>query len=152
MLFNSYLFWLFFAIVALVYWRLERRAQNIWLLVVSYVFYACWDWRFTWLLAVATALTHQCALAIDKPDATERQRKLWLAIGLLWNLGSLFFFKYCGWFVESFGALLRVAGLGDPGWVVQIALPVGISFFSFQLVEAISRMCIARNRQPRGTG
>ena len=72
MLFNSYLFWLFFAMVALVYWRLERRAQNVWLLAVSYVFYACWDWRFTWLLALATALTYHCALAIaDAANLTD---------------------------------------------------------------------------------
>jgi len=148
-LFNSYLFWLFFAIVALVYWRLERRAQNVWLLAVSYVFYACWDWRFTWLLALATALTYHCALAIDKPDATERQRKLWLTIGLVWNLGSLFFFKYCGWFVDSLGALMQVVGMPAPGWVVHIALPVGISFFSFQLVSYLAD--VYRQKSPATT-
>jgi D-alanyl-lipoteichoic acid acyltransferase DltB (MBOAT superfamily) len=53
-------------------------------------------------------------------------------------LGSLFFFKYCGWFVESLDALLRLAGQNPTGWVVSIALPVGISFFTFQLVSYLA--------------
>lgn len=138
MLFNSYLFWIFFGFVALVYWRLGQRAQNLWLLFVSYVFYACWDWRFLGLLGAATLLTYCAALRIDKAGATPSMRRAWLSLGLLWNLGSLFFFKYCGWFVESLDAFLKLAGQSPTGWVVSIALPVGISFFTFQLVSYLA--------------
>jgi alginate O-acetyltransferase complex protein AlgI len=147
-LFNSYLFWIFFGFVALIYWRLGQRAQNRWLLFVSYVFYACWDWRFLGLLGAATLLTYAVAQRIDKAGATPGARRAWLALGLLWNLGSLFFFKYCGWFVESLDALLKLAGQSPTGWVVSIALPVGISFFTFQLVSYLADV-YGRNPRPR---
>lgn len=137
MLFPTFEFWIFFLTVVLVYWQLPHRAQNRWLLAASYFFYAWWDWRFLGLIGGATILGYISALKMDDPGRTKTGRRVWLGIGLAGLLGSLFYFKYAGWFVESARDFMQAAGLGDPGWVVKIGLPVGISFFTFQLLSYV---------------
>lgn len=135
MLFTSFTFWAFFAVVALVYWRLGHTARGYWLLGANIVFYGWWDWRFLGLLAGAVLVTFYCALKIDREETGERQRRIWLAVALTWLLGWLFFFKYAGWFLESAEALARLAGFEGTPWVFRVVLPVGISFYTFQLLS-----------------
>ncbi len=130
MLFNSYTFWLFFAVVILVYRRLPHRAQNRFLLVASYVFYGYWDWRFLGLILLSTAVDYFAALALAK-----RKRRGPLLVSLVFNLGLLAAFKYAGFFVHEAVALCQRLGLDIPQPVLGIVLPVGISFYTFQTLS-----------------
>lgn len=134
MLFNSFTYALFLPLVFLLYWlpfkRIRLGWQNVILLVSSYFFYCCWDWRFAFLIAFTSASSYFSAQFIEK--AKVERRKLWLAINLIVNLCILGFFKYAGFFVDSFRALMSLFGLSIEGPALQIILPVGISFYTFQ--------------------
>ena len=97
MLFNSLEFGVFFAAVFTVYLLLPRRAQNVLLLLASYVFYAAWDWRFLSLLWVSTAVDYTVGRAL-RAETDSRKRRLLVSISLATNLGILGFFKYAGFF------------------------------------------------------
>lgn len=133
MLFNSVNFAIFFPIVFFIYWVVLKKNlkwQNIFLMLASYVFYACWDWRFVFLLAFSTFLDFICGLKIF--DATTHQKKkLWLLICTLVNIGFLGFFKYYNFFIDSFQEFLQLFGLTPHLHTLQIILPVGISFYTF---------------------
>lgn len=134
MLFHTFQFWFFFAVVFALYWRLPARWQNAVLLVASALFYGIWNWKFLGVLIASTIVSYHCALRIHAAAGDAATRKKWMALAVTWNLGALFFFKYCGWFVHEAAGLMRTFGLGDPGWTLKIAAPVGISFFTFQLL------------------
>jgi len=134
MLFNSAIFFLFLAIVLPVYYALSRRAQNFWLLVASYVFYGYWDWRFLSLLAISTVVDYVCGLKIESAPET-RVRKRFLLLSVAANLGILGFFKYFNFFTGSAEALLDAFGLKPSFPLLQIVLPVGISFYTFQTMS-----------------
>lgn len=132
MLFNSLDFALFFVVVFACYWMLQRRLfwQNALLLSSSYFFYACWDWKFLFLLVFSTLLDYFSGILIER--STHRKTRLfwlWLSIGC--NLGFLGFFKYYNFFISSFQELLSNFGLHASTWTLQIILPVGISFYTF---------------------
>lgn len=133
MLFNSFEYLLFFPIVFALYWSINKydlKWQNVLLLVASYYFYSCWDWRFVFLLAFSTGLDYYSGIIIH--EATdERKRKLWLYLSVGINLGFLGFFKYYNFFVDSFADLLRQFGFKPHYSTLQIILPVGISFYTF---------------------
>lgn len=96
MLFNSLQFILFFPIVFALYWWLNKKSlkwQNILLLVASYYFYSCWDWRFVFLLAFSTGLDYFSGIAIYESN-TKIKKKLWLLASVGINIGFLGFFKY----------------------------------------------------------
>ena len=132
MLFNSLQFAVFFAIVYSLYLVLEHKARNRLLLVASCVFYACWDWRFLSLLLVSTLLDYFCGLVIDRSQSA-RRRRVCLTISVCGNLGMLGFFKYCDFFLGSLNDLLGLFGLsGAFASGLDIVLPVGISFYTFQ--------------------
>ena len=130
MLFNSVAFLGFFAIVYAVYLPASTRAQNLVLLLASYVFYGAWDWRFLGLLALSTAVDFRCALAIADGDPAHRRRWLWISV--VTNLGILGFFKYFNFFVASFAQLCAALGWPVSTTTLEIVLPVGISFYTFQ--------------------
>lgn len=133
MLFNSLSFALFFPIVFLVYWALGRKSyrwQNIFLLIASYFFYGCWDWRFVFLLAFSTALDYFSGLKIYDTQ-NKVARKTWLILSVGINLGFLGFFKYYNFFIDSFAELLRNIGFEPHYATLNIILPVGISFYTF---------------------
>lgn len=133
MLFNSIGFIAFFPVVFFLYWIVAKgnlRIQNILLLVASYFFYGCWDYRFLFLLAFSTALDYYSGLKIFHAQSNS-SRKLWLWISIGLNLGFLGFFKYFNFFIESFETLLSSAGLATNFWTLSILLPVGISFYTF---------------------
>lgn len=133
MLFNSINFAIFFPIVFFVYWFVLKKNhnwQNIFLMTASYFFYACWDWRFMFLLAFSTLLDFFCGLKIFSAN-TKKQKKLWLFLCTGINIGFLGFFKYYNFFIESFQELLLQFGLTPHLYTLSIILPVGISFYTF---------------------
>ncbi|MEW6301892.1 MAG: MBOAT family O-acyltransferase [Verrucomicrobiota bacterium] len=134
MLFNSYIFWLFFGVVLLLYRRLPHRGQNVMLLVASYIFYGAWDWRFLSLILISTLVDYVAAIQIGKrKDA--RARKVLLGISCCANLGILGFFKYFNFFAQELTHLLSAIGLEFMAPTLDIVLPVGISFYTFQTMS-----------------
>lgn len=133
MLFNSLSFAIFLLIVFIFYWFATKgnfKLQNILLLVSSYFFYACWDWRFMFLLIFSTLLDYFTGIKIHK--AINQRKKLfwlWLSIGI--NLGFLGVFKYYNFFAESFADGLSLLGFKANLSSLQVILPVGISFYTF---------------------
>lgn len=131
MLFNSFVFWGFFALVLVLYRLLPHRAQNWLLLVASYVFYGYWDWRFLSLLFLSTTVDYTLGRYIALADDPAWRRTL-LAASVVINLTFLGFFKYFGFFVTEFNVLLQGIGINTALPILQIVLPVGISFYTFQ--------------------
>ncbi|MFD3191552.1 MBOAT family O-acyltransferase [Sedimentitalea sp. HM32M-2] len=134
MLFTELTFWLFFAIVAGLYVLLPHKAQNRMLLVASYVFYGAWDWRFLSLILLSTLVDYAVGLRMATETRQDRRRQL-LGVSLAVNLGMLGVFKYLGFFVDSFQALLAGAGYAADPFMLSIVLPVGISFYTFQTLS-----------------
>lgn len=133
MLFNSLSFAVFLPLVFLLYWFVAGKStkhQNILLLAASYYFYACWDWRFLFLLLFSTALDYFSALKIEA-ETTTTSRKLWLWISISINLGFLALFKYYNFFAESFQEAAAGLGLSIHPTILSVVLPVGISFYTF---------------------
>lgn len=130
-LFNSFTFVIFLAVVLPTYYALSHKWQNRFLLIASYVFYGAWDWRFLSLLAASTIVDYAVSHAIGRSDDDRRRRTL-LVLSLAFNLGLLAFFKYFGFFVDSMNDLLAACGIGHLSWALQVVLPVGISFYTFQ--------------------
>ena len=133
MIFNSYQFWGFFALVVLLYRFLGHRRQNHLLLAASYFFYACWDWRFLGLIIGITAVHFVAALKIEQGGAAERRR--WLAGSVAISLVLLGVFKYLNFFIESTGLFLSRMGFEAHFESLSIILPVGISFYTFQTLS-----------------
>ncbi len=138
MIFPSIEFGIFFTIVLPLSWLLMRR-QRIWkpfILLASYVFYAAASWRFCFLLAGLTTGNQIAALLIDRTPSPARKRTI-VAAAVALDLGVLGVFKYYGFFSQQLSDLLNGAGLGMPLPLVQIALPVGVSFFTFQAISYV---------------
>ncbi|MBL8269748.1 MBOAT family O-acyltransferase [Steroidobacter sp.] len=131
MIFNSFIFWAFFALVLLLYWRLPPAGQNRLLLLASYVFYGYWDWRYLGLIATSTLLDYCIGRSLLGLQEA-RQRKMLVTLSIVINLSILGFFKYYGFFVTEFAELLRAIGFEAHLPILQIVLPVGISFYTFQ--------------------
>ena len=129
MLFNSWIFPIFFVFVFSLYVYLPHRKQNLLLLAASYIFYGWWDWRFTLLLLISTIVDYNCGLAIHKNSS---KRKLFLFISLATNLGILSLFKYFNFFTSSTERLLHCFEMEADFFTLSIILPVGISFYTFQ--------------------
>lgn len=136
MLFNTYHFVYFLAIVFGLYWILPARLRPAFILGSSYYFYACWDARFLGLLILSTAFDFACGLALDK-IAADRKRRLFVALSMALNLGMLGYFKYFNFFAESLEALLRSAGAPVSLGTLKIILPIGISFYTFQSMSYV---------------
>jgi alginate O-acetyltransferase complex protein AlgI len=133
MLFNSLSFLVFLPIVFILYWFVFNKSlkiQNILLLAASYYFYSCWDWRFVFLLAFSTLLDYYSGLAIYNAKKIST-KKIWLTISVVINLGFLGVFKYYNFFADSFAELLHGVGIQSHFTVLQVILPVGISFYTF---------------------
>jgi alginate O-acetyltransferase complex protein AlgI len=135
MLFNSFTFWIFFALVALIYRFLGHRWRNRFLVVASYVFYGYWDWRFLGLIAFSTLVDFIAAQQIAGANGANRTRKTWLMVSVSVNLGLLGIFKYLGFFVTEFNSLLADIGISGSIPGINLILPVGISFYTFQTLS-----------------
>lgn len=133
MFFNSFHFAIFLPILFVLYWfvfRKSKSTQNLLLILASYYFYSCWDWRFLFLLVFSTLLDYFSAIKIENSQKSST-RKLWLWLCVTINLGFLGLFKYYNFFADSFSALANSFGLHSSPLVLQLILPVGISFYTF---------------------
>lgn len=131
MVFNSIAFLIFFLVFFFIYWAIGRknlRAQNLLILLASYFFYGWWDWRFVFLLVLSTFIDYGFGLAIAEPS---RNRRLYLWLSIVNNLAILGFFKYYNFFADSFQQLSLNFGLQVHPYMLEIVLPVGISFYTF---------------------
>lgn len=131
MVFNSYLFLLFFAAVFGLYWLLpEWGMRKRLLLVASYLFYGAWSPPYVVLLLASTALDWWLARLLGRCEDSQRRRFL-LAVSLAGNLGLLGYFKYGDFLLDNFAALLALAGVDYRPPEADILLPIGISFYTF---------------------
>ena len=154
MLFNSLEFLLFLPTVFAAYWILNLwtdrprglQAQNLLLLVASYVFYGWWDWRFLSLIAFSTLVDFAVGLQIAKANARDipanapeearsRTAKRWLWVSLAVNLGLLGYFKYANFFIENWIEAWSAVGVHMDPWSLKVILPVGVSFYTFQTLS-----------------
>ncbi len=135
MQFDTFEFAVFFALVYLAYRCFPLRGQNVLLLGASYFFYGFWDWRFLSLLLISTFVDYFAAHAIERAAPGSRLRRVGLGVSVAANLGMLGFFKYFDFFVESFHGMLLEFGIEASLPLLQVTLPVGISFYTFQTLS-----------------
>jgi alginate O-acetyltransferase complex protein AlgI len=136
MIFPSYIFLFVFLPLALIFWlsRLPFTIRLAVLTIASYVFYAWWDYRFVSLLAASTLVDYFSGRAIFATDV-QRHRRFFLGISLTINLGFLGFFKYYDFFVESLSSSLLAVGFSVNLPLLNVVLPLGISFYTFQSIS-----------------
>ena len=137
MLFNSIEFGIFLPIVFAIYWLISNKKvthQNAFLILMSYFFYGWWDWRFLSLIAFSSSVDYWIGLQLATSQDQNR-RKFFLWMSILVNLGFLSFFKYFNFFAESFSDAFTLLGQNMEPSRLQIILPVGISFYTFQTLS-----------------
>lgn len=136
MLFNSLSFAIFLPVVFALYWLLRRhlKGQNILLLISSYVFYGWWDARFLSLIVASTVVDFFLGKYLVKAKSMASRNWL-LSASILFNLGLLGVFKYYNFFIENFAHLAHSLGFHTDPTLLSIALPVGISFYTFQTMS-----------------
>jgi D-alanyl-lipoteichoic acid acyltransferase DltB (MBOAT superfamily) len=137
MFFNSIEYLIFLPVCFILYWFVVQRhlkLQNAFVLVISYVFYGWWDWRFLSLIAFSTLVDYTVGIYMEKTSSSSRRKSL-LAVSLLVNLGLLGFFKYYNFFVDSWVTAFSGLGIEMHSSTLKIILPVGISFYTFQTLS-----------------
>ncbi len=137
MLFNSLDFAIFLPIVFILYWFVFNKSlkwQNLLIVVASYVFYGWWDWRFLSLIAFSTLVDYFVGLGLLN-QKNPKKRKILLFISLFVNLGLLGFFKYYNFFLDNFIEAFKFLGHSINPQGLNIILPVGISFYTFQTLS-----------------
>ncbi|MEM9075503.1 MAG: MBOAT family O-acyltransferase [Bacteroidota bacterium] len=137
MLFNSLEFFVFLPLVFFIYWFLtfkSLRVQNVFIVIASYLFYGWWDWRFLSLIAISTVVDYYIGINLYK-EKRESKRKLLLWGSLVINIGFLGFFKYYNFFAENFVQAFSFFGNTISSRSLNIILPVGISFYTFQTLS-----------------
>ena len=137
MSFNSIHFIIFFPVVTIIYFIIPQKIKCLWLLISSYYFYMSWNPKYAILIAFSTLTTYIAGLLIDISNKNNSilLKKLFLSLSLIINLGILFLFKYCNFFIDiisSIGSYLNVT-LSMPSF--NYLLPVGISFYTFQCIS-----------------
>ncbi len=137
MLFNSKVFVAFLALVLSLYYLLGREGKLWFLLALSYIFYGFWNPYLCILIFASTVVDYVCALQIEASGDRRRRRNFWLGVSLSANLGALFFFKYTNFFIGSFVDSARLLGwnVAADDFTLNILLPVGISFYTFQTLS-----------------
>ena len=134
MLFHSLPFAIFFIIVFILYLTLSHKLQNRMLLIASYIFYGAWEWRYLGLLFVSTLTDYYCGLQIEKNnDKLKKKKFVYLSVFI--NLTLLGIFKYYDFFAENFESLMANFGIKTHPYFLNVALPVGISFYTFQSIS-----------------
>ena len=137
MFFNSIDFAVFLPIVFILYWFVTQKnlkLQNALLVLASYVFYGWWDWRFLSLIIFSSLVDYSIGLALKKEEKKSK-RKLLLWLSIIVNLGFLGFFKYYNFFVDNFVEAFSLFGTKIQPNTLDIILPVGISFYTFQTLS-----------------
>ncbi|MCZ8091294.1 MAG: MBOAT family protein [Flavobacterium sp.] len=151
MFFNSLQFAIFLPIVFICYWffaNKSRKYQNFILILASYYFYSCWDWRFLFLLVFSTLLDYFSAIKIEGSQ-TKSGKKFWLWLCISINLGFLGVFKYYNFFAESFAELLNGFGFHTNPVLLNLILPVGISIYTFHGLSYIIDIYYGRIKSER---
>src|SRR5687767_1715165 len=135
MLFCSKEFLYFFALVFVIYWSIPWQRLRVWFLLgASFYFYACWDWRLGLLIAASATLDYLLARTMEVVTSV-RWRKVFLGVSLVGNLGLLTYFKYANFFLESLEQALQAAGTSVSLPVLEVILPIGISFYTFEAIS-----------------
>ena len=136
MLFNSVDFLLFLPSVFLLYWFVFKKIkfQNLFILFASYLFYGWWDWRFLFLILASTLVDYSIGLLLDK-SIENKKRKYLLYTSLVFNLGLLGIFKYYNFFIDNWIYAWSEIGINMHKGSLNIILPVGISFYTFQTLS-----------------
>ena len=137
MLFNSIDFAIFLPIVFILYWFVTNKnlkLQNLLIVISSYIFYGWWDWRFLSLILFSTILDYSIGISLSK-QVNQNKRKMLLWISILMNLGFLGFFKYYNFFLANFITAFSFFGTEINANSLNIILPVGISFYTFQTLS-----------------
>ena len=137
MLFNSIPFFIFLSIVFVLYWivlKKHHKMQNVLLLVGSYVFYGWWDYRFLALILASTLVDYMVGIALSRQENKNKRKQL-LWVSLLFNLGLLALFKYFNFFIDSWVDAWQLFGITMHTSTLNIILPVGISFYTFQTLS-----------------
>ena len=142
MLFNSSQFLMFLPIVVIIYYIIPKKIRYLWLLAASYYFYACWNIKHVILLFFTTVVTYaagillaRCNTEIQEENKRQRVKRMVLSAGVLSNIGALCYFKYTNFFLENLQHLFGKIGMELELPMVDILLPVGISFFTFQALS-----------------
>ncbi|MEM9920225.1 MAG: MBOAT family O-acyltransferase [Bacteroidota bacterium] len=131
MIFNSLPFFVFIGIFLPLYFSLKGKARLLLCLAGSYFFYGWWDWRFLSLIVISTMIDFLVGLQLDKTEEAPKRKQL-LILSMIVNLGFLGFFKYFNFFSDSFQNMLTSFGVEANWHTLNIILPVGISFYTFQ--------------------
>lgn len=137
MLFNSLDFAIFLPVTFCLYWFVAARnikLQNALIVLASYVFYGWWDWRFLFLILLSTIIDYVVGRGLLHSENPKRRKAL-LLFSILANLGMLGFFKYFNFFIENFTQAFSLFGFQISGNTLNIILPVGISFYTFQTLS-----------------
>src|SRR5690554_1289903 len=138
MVINSFSFLFFFGFLFLVYYfplKNKTRGQNGWLLVASYIFYGIADWKMLPVLLVSTLVFY--VLGIFIRQSTLKRASLLTALGVIAGVGTLLYFKYLNFFIDSFAGLITLIGLRVNPATLNIIFPLGISFFTFRLISYV---------------
>lgn len=137
MLFNSFEFLLFLPVVFLLYWKVfyRLRVQNLFVVAASYLFYGWWNWRFLLLIALTTVCSYASGLLLERFDGRDGLRKLVSISNIVLNLGVLCIYKYFDFFSASLSAMMAALGIGLDKVTLDLILPVGISFYTFQALS-----------------
>lgn len=134
--FNSLHFLIYLPVVLIVYWLLPQKARWVWLLAASYYFYMSWNAWLVFLIAGTTGVSYAAALLIERTQS-KRVKKFWLAATLVVCLGVLVFFKYFNFLLQSAIDFLNLFSMGIDSFALDILLPVGISFYTFQTLSYV---------------
>ncbi|MNQ24444.1 Peptidoglycan O-acetyltransferase [compost metagenome] len=151
MFFNSLHFAIFLPLVFILYWyvgRSSKKMQNVILILASYYFYSCWDWRFLFLLVFSTFLDYFTALKVEQSQK-ESTRKIWFWASVSINLGFLGIFKYYDFFAVSMANLLNSLGFQASPLLLKLVLPVGISFYTFHGLSYLIDIYLKRIKSER---
>lgn len=137
MLFNSIDFLIFLPIVFLLYWFVFRtiKQKNLLIVIVSYIFYGWWDYRFLFLIALTSACSYLSGLLIERYEKSRKVQKLISASNISLNLIILGIFKYYNFFVDNLVSFLSLWNINLDTITLNIILPVGISFYTFQALS-----------------
>ena len=136
--FNSIQFLVFFSVFFVIFWKINKvfevNISNAYLVCSSYLFYACWDYRFLSLILFSTISDYMIGNKIYR-SKNKRRRYFYLLISIFFNLGLLCVFKYFNFFIESFNVLFNSISIPTRFTTVNIILPIGISFYTFQTLS-----------------
>ena len=132
--FNSLQFLIFFAVAYILYLFLDHKWQNRMLLVASCIFYGAWNWKFLFLIFTSITTDYFCGLKIYSSD-NEKIRKRFLLLSIFINLSILGFFKYFNFFSSNLSVLFSFFGMSAHPILLDIALPIGISFYTFKTMS-----------------